>query len=595
MVVWAYSDAASTRHGTAYFALFWLGIALFLVPAAVRLVGKDTGERERLGLLVLIGLFLFLPKFLRDPSMPLYHDELAHWRQAQDVITTGSISDPNYIISIVRHFPGLETLTAALSLLMHTSVWETAIVLIAVLHVLALIGVAELGRVLTRGDSRAAGVAALIYALNPSYMFFDTQFSYESMSIVLFIWTLVAIAHFADPAELDARNRQAWLFAGALLGAACVITHHLATLILLAFLVVACISTYAFRSDDDRLITRRLAWFTAFLGVATALWDGLVATDVVSYLEPTFTRGFSQLGAVFSHGKGSRTLFGKSTLPSYERWLGIAAVPIVGAGALAGLRELWVSRRTLAASPLMVPLTVLGLTFFASLPLVLSASGAEGAHRSWAYSFVGLSVMIAPVAIRVADGRVPLAPGAMRLLRGGLVAAFITVLIGMVGAGGSSADYRFPGPFIWGSDTRSLDPELLGLAHRFRERFGAGQKVVADRYSALALAAFSEAHTAQGSAGFPIWQLYFDRSVPQRLLQQLRSSHWRFVVVDERMSSVIPLIGIYISSGEREVGDPVVPPSRAALEKFSSVPWARLVMSTAHYRVYELEIGQSQT
>lgn len=584
----AYRDASSTTHGTGYFAVFWIGVALFVIPAAVRLVRADTSERERLGLLVLLGLFMFLPKFLRDPSMPLYHDELAHWRQAQEVISTGSISQPNYIISIIRHFPGLESLTAGLSLLMHTSVWETAVALLALLHVLALLGVAELGRVLTRGSSRTGAVAALLYALNPSYMFFDTQFSYESLSIVLFIWTIVTISHFADPADRDSRNRGAWLCAGAVLGAASVVTHHLAMLILLAFLIVACASTAVLSPTDGRRITRRLAYFTAFLGAATALWDGLVATDVISYLEPTFTRGFSQLGAVLHQGKGSRTLFGKSTLPFYERWLGVAAVPIVAVGSLAGLRELWVSRRELGSNPLMVPLTILGLTFFASLPLVLSASGAEGAHRSWAYSFVGLSILIAAVVVRVVDGRVPISPSAVPLLRGALLAAFLAVLIGMVGAGGSSADYRFPGPYIWGSDTRSLDPELLGLAHRFLARFGPGQKLVADRYSSLALAAFGRAHTAQGSPGFPIWELYFDKTVPPHLLSELRSSQWRFVVVDERMSSVIPLTGTYISSGERAVGDPVVPPSRAALAKFDSVPWAHLVMSTQHYRVYEL-------
>src|SRR5947209_17145395 len=40
----------------------------------------------------------------------------------------------------------------------------------------------------------AGAVAALIYALNPNFVYFDTQYGYETLSIGLIVWALVCLS-----------------------------------------------------------------------------------------------------------------------------------------------------------------------------------------------------------------------------------------------------------------------------------------------------------------------------------------------------------------------------------------------------------------
>lgn len=102
----AYAWAATHGAGELQYHLFWAGELLFLVPAMVRLLSRRATRAERLGLLVMVGLFAFVPKLLRDPSMPLFQDELIHWHQAQMMFATGKVFVPNQLLGIVEYFPG---------------------------------------------------------------------------------------------------------------------------------------------------------------------------------------------------------------------------------------------------------------------------------------------------------------------------------------------------------------------------------------------------------------------------------------------------------------------------------------------------------
>ena len=137
----AYSWAATHSSGHVQFHLFWLGEFLFLVPAIVRLLNRHASRAERLALLLMIGLFDYLPKLLRDPSGPLFHDELVHWHQAQVIFSTGKVFVPNSIIGIIEFFPGLHLLTVDLRHLTGLTTFQTGTILLALLHIVSLVGV----------------------------------------------------------------------------------------------------------------------------------------------------------------------------------------------------------------------------------------------------------------------------------------------------------------------------------------------------------------------------------------------------------------------------------------------------------------------
>src|SRR5262249_49670119 len=124
---------------------------------------------------------------------------------------------------------GLHGLTAMLSTLSGLTTFQLAIVLLVALHVVALIGVFALGEAITR-SAQTASMAALVYSLNPGFLYFDAQYAYESLAIVFFIWAAVALLKLQAMPECGQRG--GWLCVALLLGGACLVTHHASSYLL---------------------------------------------------------------------------------------------------------------------------------------------------------------------------------------------------------------------------------------------------------------------------------------------------------------------------------------------------------------------------
>jgi hypothetical protein len=193
----AYANTATVFGGQLHFHLFWIGVLLFTVPAALRLSQADVARAERLTIVAAVGLFDFLPRFLRSPRQPIFFDELAHWRQANVISTTGRLFQPNPIVHMSQYFPGLHALIASLRDLSGLPTFPLGLILLALLHVIALLGVFVIVERLGH-TAHIAGLAAFIYSLNPSFMFFDSQYAYESLAIVFFIWVIAALLTMHD-------------------------------------------------------------------------------------------------------------------------------------------------------------------------------------------------------------------------------------------------------------------------------------------------------------------------------------------------------------------------------------------------------------
>jgi hypothetical protein len=311
-----------------------------------------------------------------------------------------------------------------------------------------------------------------------------------------------------------------------------------------------------------------------------------IASDVVGYLSPSITGGVGEVFRLINHEQTSRTLFVGSTTPSYERLFAFIAPVIAAAGAAVGL---WLLRRQRPRTSAAYALFLFGLLYFPSVPFMLTQSGNEGARRSWAFSYIGLCLLVAPVIPwlmrRIASWRPPRRTGVLA----GVAVLFGIVLIGNVTAH-MDEEYRFPGPFVYGSDTRSLTPELLGTTAWFKATEGTGQYMVTDRYSGLAFASFGKDWTAAASQGFPVWELYFNTTRPSNhLLTELRDSNYQYLVVDKRISKYLPKIGVYIEPSEPDAYLRSTPPSVAAVTKFNKAPWVVKVYATDNLDIYRFD------
>ena len=573
------ADRAAEWGRSGEFELFWLGMLVFTLPAAWWVCRRATGPLLRTAVLVAYACFSYLPKLLRNPTGPLYHDEFAHWRQSREILLDGRLFEANPIVRVIGDFPGLHSAVAGLSALTGASVWHAALAVLIAAHVLVVLGVAVLAEQIWR-DNRSAGIAALAYTLNSSFLFFDTQFGYESPAVTLMVWTLVAM-HRAMRAP-----RSGWPAVTVLLAAATVVTHHLTALGMLAIMIIFAAALTGRRG------CRPAAWTAWALTAVTAClvtgWLFWVAPKTASYLDPYLGRALDQIAAmVDDSGSSGRTLFSKSVAPWWEQKAAFAAPVLALAATVAAA---WRLRRRRDADPVAraagLAALAIGACYFPAALLILTPSGAEGARRSWAFSYLGLALVVAPLAVALLDR-------AARLAGPALAALFAVMLVGNTAAG-MNPSYRFPGPTSYGSDTRSITPELLAAANWLRATEGRGLRVVADRYSGLVFGSYGGQFPVTGSVTFPTYDLYLTqpgRPVPPALIGQLSAWNFGYLIVDRRMAREAPETGIYFETNEpiRHDGRPAF--TLGQLTKFDRTPWTIKIYDSGDIAIYRFDFS----
>lgn len=580
IVGYSYRLSAAGAAPNAYYAVFWIGMLLGVLPVGARIALRSTATADRGWAVALLGALTFMPKYLRNPTAPAYHDEYAHWREALDVLGTGHLFQVNALIPIVQFFPGTSALTVALQRLTGLSMWSAGELVLFAAHMLALFGVFVLARAHLR-TARAGAIAALIYGLNPSAIYFDTQYAYEGIAVGIFVWVL-AFASLAS--RSTGRTRITYTISAVVCAAGCVVTHHLTTLFLVMILVIVAVLVTVRARWTKQPDPAVRTWWLVLGGTvaAAATWLLTIAGATISYLSPYFGGSVKQLSAIGTTSDTSRVLLAPSVQPLWERGL-TALAPVVLA--LFCLRLLLILRRgahrDLRSDTLA--LMAFGLVYFPSVLFLLAPSGAEGARRSWAFSYVGLALIGAYLLERRSPSK-HVRPAWTRPVA--LTAALAVLLMGNVG-GGLNDPYRFPGPFRWGTDTNSASAEAETVAQELAAEVGP-VRVVTDRYTALQLIAYGGLDVAAPSTGFPAWELLQKPTDPSSSLAgMLYTSGYDYVVVDIRMGEQAAFNGDNFGSGDLFFGKPT---PMAYLDRLDDVPWASRIMTTEHLRVYRLDL-----
>jgi hypothetical protein len=566
------------------FPYFWLGLLLFAVPAIAWAGRRDVSAPVRLGVLVGYAAFTYLPKLLRNPDGPLYHDEFAHWRQSREILLDGRLFEANPIVRVIGDFPGLHATVASIAALTGLTVWPAALIVLVLAHVLVVLGVAVLGGDLWH-DPRVAALAAIIYSLNSSFLFFDTQFGYESLAVPLLIWTLVTLIRALRAAALPVRL--GWSAFTLLLAGATIATHHLTALWLIGImLLLSAVLTVRNRRSKATATAWALTGATAALVAAWLVW---VSPRTAGYLDPYLGQALDQATAMAGeHGSGSRQLFSQSIAPWWEQAAAFVAAPIAFAAMATATVRLWRHR---APDPVdrcvALGMLILGAMYFPASLLILTPSGAEGARRSWAFSYLGIALVVAPVVSWALD-RFP------RRLTGTLFLTLTTVLLVGNVAAGMNPSYRFPGPPVYGSDTRAASPEMMAAAAWLNRTQGRHLRIVADRYSGLIFGSYGEQDPVTGSGAFPTYDLYLSppgRPVSPALLSQLQSWRFGYLIVDRRMALEVPDIKIYF-----ETNEPIPHTDRPSftlgqLTKFDSLPWTIKIYDSSDIAIYRFDFA----
>lgn len=599
-LILAYHQARQST-GPAHFAVFWLALAVGLAPLVVAGLGRHRRSGTVMLLLLALGGLTFVPKLLMSLHGPVYYDEYGHWRQVVDLVRTGNPSAPNSFLPIIEHYPGLAMVTAAVHEVLQVPLWASAVAVVAVAHCASVLLVYGIARALDL-STRASCFAAVVFSLNPSFMFFDTEYSYESLGITLLLLTLWAVVRARRSGSVGHALR--WSALGLVSAAACTVTHHVSAVILVGVCAVAAATVPAAAGGDDRA-TRAARWGpVAVAGWSAAFlvsWIGLEAPSTVSYIWPHLSSGLTDLltvvglehaqtlvvvgGRVEVLAPTTRTAFAGGGVPAYELLCGYLA-PVAALGATAA--GAWTVWRRRAEVPVRTHATfvLLALAYFASLPLALTAGGGEAAHRSWAFSYIGVA-LVGAVAVDgfrlAADGR-----PARRLARWRWVVPWVVGLglaVALVGnvATGEDVAYRFPGPYEFGSDTRSVTPELQALARWCDRHLPAGSDVVTDRFTGEVIEGDTRLDVPS-PAEYEVYKLYlFGDAPPPLVLAALRAGRFRYFILDTRIEYLLPQNELF----EGYEGPLSVSP--AALRAMHDNGFATLIHRTAHFEVFALD------
>lgn len=574
----ALADTAARRGNSWAEALFWTGLATLFVPVAARLLSAHASRRERLGLVTVLGMGFYLAKIMHSPLSFTFVDEFVHWRTADDIARSHHLFHANPLIPVSPFYPGLEIVTSAVMSVSHLPAFPAGVLVVGVARLVLSLALylfyEQVGR-----SARVAGIAAVLYMTNPNFLYFDAQFSYESLALPLTIVVLFAVER-----RLNVRGSY-WVGLNVvtiLVIAAIVVTHHLTGFALVALLALRAVTAIPGRMAGDGRHGAGPGGVALLALVLTLAWLAYVATLTIGYLAPNFVSAVSQFVHILLGETQARQLFRSSTgqvEPLWQRITGLASVVLLLAGLPLGLVAFWRQHRASAAG---LALAIGALAYPVSLGLRLTASGAEISNRASEFVFVALAFV---VAVGVTDYGLSSKSRRMRAWQVlGMVVAATVVLFGGVIVGWPPWD-RLPGPYLLLADSRSVEPQGVGAALWARAQLGPDNRVVADRTNVRLMATYGQQRI--------VTHLYdnVDASIAfiaptmgpvQRAV--LRNGQVRYLVVDRRLSSGLPPGGVYFEND----GPFKHPISAAALAKFDNLKGVDRVFDSGDIVIYDV-------
>ncbi len=550
-----------------------------------------------------------------DPLLLTGFDEQLHMRTLVDIIGSHRLFEGNPVLEISPRYPGLE----AVAVVFHQLGMPPLIAALAVILAARLVLVTVLCDAVEQltGSARAGGLAVAVYAVSPQFVWFNSQFSYQTLSIPLALAAISLIGR-ARPAD-----KPFGLLGGAtvcLLGVA--VTHHVTSVLTAAFLLVWAVA--------ERGAARVHVVYGALAGIfSTVAWAVVQRSTLEQYFGPMI----DDLGAELSGGV-RRQAFEDSAgtaTPLVDKLLLLeyAAVLTLTALALLLLTLYWQRRRQHDLYYWSPQLLVLALSL--AIPILLASrvipKGVEIFTRSSSFLFLPLSFVVVNYLVRLdwwqmapwlerppaphrdigawlvdPDGPDPVELGGEfrpEWNRRRTVAEFLVVIVAstvflggyVLGSGPSWA--RLPGSYLPAADSRSMDAETLAAVTWAGQEIPAGSRIGADRVSSVLLAARAELWPVyEGLGGVKTPELYVAPEWGLAETDLAGALKIRYLYVDRRLADNLPPFGYYFATGEINEGEQL---TEGQLTKFDRVPAIKLVYRHGPVSIYDLKgLGLSE-
>jgi hypothetical protein len=565
LLIIAIADVAARSAEGGAEPLFWIGLLCLYLPTTIRLLSPALDRREGLGLVLVLGLSLYLVKVMHSPLSFTFVDEFSHWRTADDIVQSGRLFRENPLLPVSALYPGQEIVAAALAKLGGTSIFHAGIAVVGAARLLLVVSLYAIYELISRSP-RTAGVATVIYMANPNYLFFGAGFDYESVGLPAAMLVILASLS-RQEARRPARSGLAAV-ALLVLGLV-VITHHLTSYALSAFLLAWLASARLLRNDNSQG-----PGFIAFAApVASILWLVVHGGIVLIYLAPHLFGTADELVKLGAGQSGTgRQLFQSTSgyvAPLWERLTGIASAGLVLAGLPLGLLLIWRAYRHRAIA---LVLALVALTYPPSLILRLTGRGWEIGNRSSEFVFFGVAFVLAlAVVALVRDRHSPFFAS--------LAALCLTVVFaGGVIAGWTPA-WRMPASESPGASPAPTDPEAIAAAQWARAFLGPNNHVAAGSMPMMLMGSYGQQDVETTlSGGINANWIILSPQVGPEQIDLMHRGKVQYIVIDRRLGSSDPRGTSYY---------PGVPSDRA-LAKFDNLEAVSRIFDSGNVQLYDV-------
>jgi hypothetical protein len=564
----AFAFAAGRADDSWGVPLYWLGEIVFFAPLVFGVVSRRRlNETAILGLLIGLGLATFLIRYSYSPIQFTFPDELQHWRSTQQVLTTHHLSTFNPSLPISPDYPGLEIVTSALVQLTGLSIFSAGMIVVAVVHVLFIIGLFVLLKLIFP-DARVAAAGTLIYATEPHFQSFDTIFAYQTFALPFLALSLAATAQLIQ--ERGARRRSWWV-AAILATATTVVSHHITSYALLAFLLLIALVVGFQRKGWAPLAMAGIC--AAFIGI----WLSTEARGTFAYLEPAAGDLLSGLTAT---QKAATTAASSAyTEPAFDHYIGYLEAAVLLILVAVGAWKVW--RHRTSDHPLLLAMALASALYLGSLAVRLAAAdGTELAGRTLTFTMIPVSAVIAFTLISRDTTRSKFS----RLMSTPvLVAIFILFALGGIATGWPPPWERLPGPFIVDGFERTVEPQTVDPAWWARQQLPHNARIAGDAGELSILGTYGDLNPVSGLS-----DLFYSPAVEPSQPQEVADQSVNYLVIDMRMSQQLPAMGQYFSVDEK-AGLLTKPIPVQDLTKFDSVPGLSRLYDNGAIVIYDVQ------
>jgi hypothetical protein len=581
------------RRGEAQASLlFWVGMALTVLPLSFRIAWPQVARGERLLLLSLLVVALFYCRTIYSPTSFTPYDEVLHWIAAEDLMTARRLFLSNPLLEVGSTYLALEILATALTDLSRLPLFVAATMLLAVLKVTFIVALFLLYEKIT-GSARIAALGCLAYMGCSTFFLFEAMFSYESLGIVL---CALVFAIEAGSRNLTAGQRsRALVLIGVLLGGIAA-THHLSAVYAAIYLGSVTMLELLRQGGPPRETKMVVGAVIAVL--LPLLWIELHGTHLTAYLGPVVESGIRILLAKL-HGAPAQmpdavAAVAAPSQPFLMRVTTLLGVLLTALGLATGFfRSLalstagagqsgWSSIRDVLGrrwnDSRIVFLSLLAFGFPLSVAFRLSIGGWEVGNRMGTLAFFGVGLVVAIGIVHFWQGR---APRGWRLVAPPLA-------LGVIVLGGVTSASLDPvrGAYRVAADAQSVEAMAVETARWTKEWMGAGNRFAADRVNSLLLAGYGRQDVRLNiTEGVNSARVFKSEILSGDDFWALANSPVDFLLVDMRLTTAPPVLGFYFEPWESRTGKPIEP---AALRKFEDIEGVGRVYDNGFIKIYDM-------